>query len=258
MTVAIVAVPYPFLPRHLTLVSMLTIGCLRSCSRWPRATSATAWLPPSSAGGVGADGPHHGHRRDGRLAWPAPRRSGRTSHARRPPSWPWSSASSCSSSSPSRSSPGRSLIASMGGLFALAMVIPKTAVLRPLHPTGTLVEALVIGAAAGAVVVVTWRVARHRLEAAAPRRRRSALADVVGVETGELAAPATRAARGPPADRGSPPRPKAHSDVATAQSLCARTSSHPPVPAGRPDAGAVPDRAQVADDARVGRALRPR
>jgi cation-transporting ATPase E len=62
------------------------------------------------------------------------------------------------------------LIASMGGLFALAMLIPKTREFFALFiPWTTLVEALVIGAAASALVVVTWKVARHRLEASAPR-----------------------------------------------------------------------------------------
>jgi len=62
------------------------------------------------------------------------------------------------------------LIASMGGLFALAMVIPWARKFFALYiPWTTLVEALAIGAVAGGAVVVTWRMARHRLDSA-PRR----------------------------------------------------------------------------------------
>jgi cation-transporting ATPase E len=62
------------------------------------------------------------------------------------------------------------LIASMGGLFALAMLIPATRRFFELYiPWTTLVESLAIGAGASAVVVVTWRVARHRLAAAQAR-----------------------------------------------------------------------------------------
>ena len=64
------------------------------------------------------------------------------------------------------------LIASMGGLFALAMLIPKAREFFELFiPWTTLVAALAIGAAAGALVVVVWRMARHRLESS---RQRSA------------------------------------------------------------------------------------
>jgi hypothetical protein len=58
----------------------------------------------------------------------------------------------------------------MGGIFALAMLIPRTREFFALFiPWTTLAQALVIGAGAGAVVVVTWRVARHRLDASGER-----------------------------------------------------------------------------------------
>jgi cation-transporting ATPase E len=172
VTVAIVAVPYPFLPRHLTLVSMLTIGVpafvlslAPSNERYRPgflhrvlAVSVPTGLITAIAVMVA-----YGLARAQEVR-PDESRTAATVVAMviglvvlflvAQPLVPWKVA----------------LIASMGGLFALAMVIPKTREFFALFiPWTTLVEALVIGAAASALVVVAWKVARHRLEAAAPR-----------------------------------------------------------------------------------------
>jgi cation-transporting ATPase E len=172
VTVAIVAVPYPFLPRHLTLVSTLTIGLpafvlslAPSNERYRPgflhrvlAVSVPTGLITAIAVMVA-----YGLARAQEVR-PDESRTAATVVAMviglvvlflvAQPLVPWKVA----------------LIAAMGGLFALAMLIPKTREFFALFiPWTTLAEALVIGAAAGALVVVTWKVARRRLEAAAPR-----------------------------------------------------------------------------------------
>ena len=175
VTVAIVAIPYPFLPRHLTLVSMLTIGLpafvlslAPSNDRYRPgflhrvlAVSVPTGLITAIAVMIA-----YGLARAQEVR-PDESRTAATVVAMviglvvlflvAQPLVAWKVA----------------LIATMGGLFALAMLIPRAREFFALFiPWTTLVEALVIGAAAGALVVVTWRVARHRLEleAAAPRQ----------------------------------------------------------------------------------------
>jgi cation-transporting ATPase E len=175
VTVAIVAVPYPFLPRHLTLVSMLTIGVpafvlsLAPSSERYRpgflyrvlALSVPTGLITAIAVMVA-----YALARAQEVR-PDEARTAATVVAMviglvvlflvAQPLVAWKVA----------------LIAAMGGLFALAMLIPRTREFFALYiPWTTLAEALVIGAVAGAVVVVTWKVARHRLDAGGPRSAR--------------------------------------------------------------------------------------
>jgi cation-transporting ATPase E len=172
VTVAIIAVPYPFLPRHLTLVSMLTIGLpafvlsLAPSSERYRpgflhrvlAVSVPTGLITALAVMIA-----YALARAQEVR-PDESRTAATVVAMviglvvlflvAQPLVPWKIA----------------LIAAMGGLFALAMIVPKAREFFALFiPWTTLVEALAIGAAAGAAVVVVWRMARHRLESSGQR-----------------------------------------------------------------------------------------
>ena len=119
-------------------------------------------VPRAGAGRVRAGRPHHRDRRSSApTPSPGPRTSGRTRPAPPARSSPWSSVCSCSCSWPSRSWPWKvGLIAAMGGLFVLAMAIPRAApVLRALHPRGpSLAEAHGHRRwRPDVVVAVTWR-----------------------------------------------------------------------------------------------------
>ena len=172
VTVAIVAVPYPFLPRHLTLVSMLTIGVpafvlslAPSNERYRPGFLHRVLAVSVPTGLITAVAVMSAYAlARAQEVRPDESRTAATVVAMviglvvlflvAQPLVPWKVA----------------LIASMGGLFALAMLIPWARKFFALYiPWTTLVEALVIGAVAGAVVVVTWRMTRHRLDRA-PRR----------------------------------------------------------------------------------------
>jgi cation-transporting ATPase E len=172
VTVAIVAVPYPFLPRHLTLVSMLTIGVpafvlslAPSSERYRPGFLHRVLAVSVPTGLITAVAVMIAYAlARAQEVRPDESRTAATVVAMviglvvlflvAQPLVPWKVA----------------LIASMGGLFALAMLIPWARKFFALYiPWTTLVEALVIGAVAGAVVVITWRMARHRLDSA-PRR----------------------------------------------------------------------------------------
>ncbi len=172
VTVAIVAVPYPFLPRHLTLVSMLTIGLpafvlslAPSNERYRPGFLHRVLAVSVPTGLITAVAVMIAYAlARAQEVRPDESRTAATVVAMviglvvlflvAQPLVPWKVA----------------LIASMGGLFALAMVIPWARKFFALYiPWTTLVEALAIGAVAGGAVVVTWRMARHRLDSA-PRR----------------------------------------------------------------------------------------
>ena len=172
VTVAIVAVPYPFLPRHLTLVSMLTIGLpafvlslAPSNERYRPGFLHRVLAVSVPTGLITAIAVMSAYAlARAQEVRPDESRTAATVVAMviglvvlflvAQPLVPWKVA----------------LIASMGGLFALAMLIPWARKFFALYiPWTTLVEALAIGAAAGAVVVVTWRMARRRLDAAPGR-----------------------------------------------------------------------------------------
>ena len=168
VTVAIVAVPYPFLPRHLTLVSMLTIGLpafvlslAPSNERYRPGFLNRVLAVSVPTGLITAIAVMIAYAlARAQEVQPDESRTAATVVAMviglvvlflvAQPLVPWKIA----------------LIASMGGLFTLAMLLPSTRKFFALYiPWTTLVEALAIGAAASAVVVVTWRMARHRLDA---------------------------------------------------------------------------------------------
>jgi cation-transporting ATPase E len=172
VTVAIVAVPYPFLPRHLTLVSMLTIGVpafvlslAPSNERYRPGFLRRVLAVSVPTGLITAIAVMVAYAlARAQEVRPDEARTAATVVAMviglvvlflvAQPLVPWKVA----------------LIASMGGIFALAMLIPRTREFFALFiPWTTLAQALVIGAGAGAVVVVTWRVARHRLDASGER-----------------------------------------------------------------------------------------
>ena len=153
------------------------------------------------------------------------------------------------------------LIAAMGGLFALAMVIPKTASSSPSSSHGrrwSRHSSSVRRQAPSSSSRGGWPGTVSR----PPRRasRRSALADVVGVETGELAAQPPEPLADPPADRGSPPRSRRRTATGPPPSRSAPAPRRPPARPRRPARCGRGARTPSAGsyDARVGRAPCPR
>ena len=181
VVVAVVAVPYPFLPRHLTLVSTLTIGLpafvlsLAPSNERYRPGFLRRVLAVSVPAGVITAAAVFG-------AYALARAQDvRADEARTAgtivamivglfvlvlvaqPLVVWKIG----------------LIAAMGGLFVLAMAIPGLRRFFALYvPATVLAEAIAIGVAAGLVVTVVWREARRRLD-----RQSAPLAGTAAVAT---------------------------------------------------------------------------
>ena len=167
VVVAVVAVPYPFLPRHLTLVSTLTIGLpafvlslAPSNERYRPGFLRRVLAVSVPAGVITATAVFAAYAlaraEDVR---PDEARTAGTIVAMivglfvlvlvAQPLVAWKIG----------------LIATMGGLFVLAMAIPGLRRFFALYvPATVLAEAIAIGVAAGLVVTVVWREARRRLD----------------------------------------------------------------------------------------------
>jgi magnesium-transporting ATPase (P-type) len=191
VAVAVVAVPYPFLPRHLTLVSMLTIGIpafvlsLAPSNERYRPGFLRRVLAVSVPTGIitavavfcsyalaRAEEVH-----------PDEARTAATVTAMviglvvlllvAEPLVLWKVA----------------LVAAMGGIFAATMAIPRTREFFALYlPWFTLAQSLVIGAVASIMVFLAWRLARRRLvqpsdEVASDRSHQATDADPVRAES---------------------------------------------------------------------------
>ena len=167
VVVAVVAVPYPFLPRHLTLVSTLTIGLpafvlsLAPSNERYRPGFLRRVLAVSVPAGVITATAVFGAYALARAenVRPDEARTAGTIVAMivglfvlvlvAQPLVAWKIG----------------LIAAMGGLFVLAMAIPGLRRFFALYvPATVLAEAIAIGVAAGLVVTVVWREARRRLD----------------------------------------------------------------------------------------------
>ncbi|HEY8092924.1 MAG TPA: HAD-IC family P-type ATPase, partial [Acidimicrobiales bacterium] len=166
VAVAVAGVPYPFLPRHLTLVSTLTIGIpafvlslAPSNERYRPGFlhRVVALAVPTGLITAIAVFASYALARAEEIG-PNEARAAATVVAMvigiavlllvAQPLVPWKIV----------------LIASMGGLFALAMALPRTRELFSLYlPPATLVQSLVIGGVASVAVFFTWRVARRRV-----------------------------------------------------------------------------------------------
>jgi cation-transporting ATPase E len=167
VVVAVVAVPYPFLPRHLTLVSTLTIGVpafvlslAPSNERYRPGFLRRVLAVSVPAGVITATAVFSAYAlARAQSARPDEARTASTIVAMivglvvlvlvAQPLAPWKVG----------------LIAAMGGLFVLAMLLPRLRKFFALYvPATVLVEAIIIGVAAAVVVAVVWREARRRID----------------------------------------------------------------------------------------------
>ena len=191
VAVAVVAVPYPFLPRHLTLVSMLTIGI--PAFVLSLAPSNERYRPGFLRRVLAVSVPTGIITAAAVFCWyalaraeevhPDEARTAATVTAMviglvvlllvAEPLVLWKVA----------------LVAAMGGIFAATMAIPRTREFFALYlPWFMLAQSLAIGAVASIMVFLAWRLAKRRLvqpgdEVASDRSHQATDADAVRAES---------------------------------------------------------------------------